>query len=172
MAKKIIKFSLSNKSINEAIKQLEDYRSSLQYKARMFVERMAEEGVEIARYHIGDLDAVLSGELIQSIHSEYKNSTKDSVTFCVVADSEHALYVELGTGMVGAENPYPGKIPVVYAQGKYIKKTEDGRYYWFYQKEEGGQWYYTEGMPSRPFMYNTSLDLAKIASKIAKEVFR
>lgn len=79
-------------------------------------------GVEIARVQIADLDAIFTSELISSIHSEYKGSTKGGGIWAVVAGTDHAMFVEFGTGTVGQQNPYPGKLPDgvswQYASGK------------------------------------------------------
>lgn len=171
MAKKTLKADLSVSSIRNLQKELERYKDSLTYKCRLLAEKLSERGVEVARVQIADLDAIFTGELIRSLHSEYKGSAKFGAIFAVVADSSHAIYVEMGTGIVGARNPYPGKLPAVYAQGKTIRQLADGRYGWFYQDDKG-DWWFTEGMPSRPFLYNTSLELQKEVVKIAKEVFK
>lgn len=170
MAKRVFKADcLSISSIKQLQRDLTKYRDSLEYKARLLAETLAERGVEIARVQIADLDAIFTGELIQSIHSEYVTSQKGGAIFAVVADSSHAIYVEMGTGRVGAEHPYPGHLPAVYAQGKTIRQLADGRYGWFYQRD--GQWYFTEGMPSRPFMYNTTMELYQIVAETAKKIF-
>lgn len=161
---------LSQSSIKQLQHDLEKYRDSLEYKARLLAETLAERGVEIARVQIADLDAIFTGELLESIHSEYVTPQKGGAIFAVVADSGHAIYVEMGTGIVGAEHPYPGKLPAVYAQGKTIRQLSDGRYGWFYQDKDGN-WWFTEGMPSRPFMYNTAMELMQNVYKTAKEIF-
>lgn len=173
MARKVIKMELSQKSIQNAIQELRSYQNSLEYKCRLLAEKLAEKGVEIARVQVADLDAIFTGELIQSIHSEYQGSVKDGAIFAVVVDSSHAAFVEFGTGIVGQESPYPGELPDgvtwEYASGKTIRQLADGRYGWFYNRD--GQWYFTEGMPSRPFMYYTAIELRKIILETAKEVF-
>lgn len=170
MAKKRLKADvLSQTSIADLKKNLIKYQDDLQIKLREFCRRLAEYGIEIAKGNIASLDAIFTGELINSIVLEEKESTKDRVVFVVSANSSHAIYVEMGTGMVGAESPYPGPLPAVYAQGKTIRQLTDGRYGWFYQRD--GQWYFTEGMPSRPFMYFASVEMQQKVVKIAKEVF-
>lgn len=173
MTRKVIKMELSQKSIQNAIKELKSYQNSLEYKCRLLAEKLAEKGVEIARVQVADLDAIFTGELIQSIHSEYQGSVKGGAIFSVVADSKHAVFVELGTGIVGQESPYIGELPEgvtwEYASGKTIRQLADGRYGWFYNKN--GQWYFTEGMPSRPFMYYTAVELKEEILTTAKEVF-
>lgn len=175
--RKVIKGDLSTQGIRKIQEELEKYKNDVIYKTRLLAETLAEKGVEIARVRVADLDAIFTGELIQSIHTEYKGSVPNGATFMLVADSDHAIYVEMGTGTIGASSPYPGKIPVVYAQGKHFVtlsrpfgKYPAGTYGWFYYKD--GQLYFTQGMPSRPFMYQTSLELMRIVEKTAREVFK
>lgn len=175
MAKKNLKADLSISSIRNLQKELEKYRDSLNYKARLLAEKLSERGVEIARVQIADLDAIFTGELIQSLHSEYKGSTPYGAIFAVVADSSHAVFVEFGTGQRGEDKPYPYPLPDGvswdYNVGKTIRQNPvTGRYFWFYPGQDG-KWHYTEGMPARPFMYLTSMELIREVPKIAKEVF-
>lgn len=174
MAKKILKSDLSISGIRNLQKELEKNCDNLTYKCRLLAEKLSERGIEIARVQIAELDAIFTGELIQSLHSEYKGSTEHGAIFAVVADDESAVFVEFGTGIVGQKSPYPYPFPDgvkwEYASGKTIRRLADGRYGWFYQ-DDNGDWWFTEGMPSRPFLYNTSLELQKEVVKIAKEIF-
>lgn len=174
MPKKITINALSKSSIENAIRQLRAYKNDLTYKCQLLAEKLAEKGVEIARVQIADLDAIFTSELLSSIHAEYKGSTKGGSVWSVVAGTDHAMFVEFGTGIVGKQSPYPGELPDgvswEYASGKTIRQLADGRYGWFY-KDDDGQWWFTEGMPSRPFMYHTSIQLRDIVLKTAKEVF-
>lgn len=175
MAKKILKSDLSVSGIKALQKELEKYKDSLIYKCRLLAERLSERGVEIARVQIADLDAIFTGELIQSLHSEYKGSTPYGAIFAIVTDSEHCAFVEFGTGSKGEDKPYPYPLPEGvswdYNVGKTIRQNAvTGAYYWFYPGDDG-LWHYTEGMPSRPFMYLTSLELQKEVVKIAQDIF-
>ena len=174
MPKKITINALSKSSIENAIKQLRAYQNDLTYKCQLLAEKLAENGVEIARVQIADLDAIFTSELLSSIHAEYEGSTKGGSIWSVVAGTDHAMFVEFGTGIVGKQSHYPGELPDgvswEYASGKTIRQLADGRYGWFY-KDDDGQWWFTEGMPSRPFMYYTSIQLRDIVVKTAKEVF-
>lgn len=176
MAKRVFKASLSVDSIRNLQKELEKYKDSLTYKARLLAERLSERGVEIARVEVAELDAIFTGELIQSLHSEYRGSTPYGAIFAVVTDSEHCAFVEFGTGQFGEDKPYPYPLPEGvswdYNVGKTIRKNAvTGRYYWFYPGKDG-KWYYTEGLPARPFMFLTSLELQNEVVKIAKEIFK
>lgn len=178
---------LSQSSIQNAIKQLRAYQDSLTYKCQMVAQKLAEKGVEIARVQIADLDAIFNQDLIKSIHSEYAGSVKGGGVWAVVAGTDHAMFVEFGTGIVGQEHPYPGKLPDGvtwdYASGKTIRQAmqdisingdtfvKAGEYYWTYIGDDG-KLHITKGMPSRPFMYYTSLQLMKLVEKTVKEVFK
>lgn len=176
MAKKTLKADLSISSIRQLQKDLIRYQEYLTNKAAQLAKRLSELGVDIAQVQIADLDAIFTGELIASIHSEYKDSTKYGAIFAVVADSSHAVFVEFGTGQRGEDKPYPYPLPEGvswdYNVGKTIRQNPvTGRYFWFYPGQDG-KWHYTEGMPARPFLYNTSMELIREVPKIAKEIFK
>ena len=174
MAKKVISMTLSQKSIQNAIEELRSYQNSLEYKCRRLAEKLAEKGVEIAQTYVASLDAIFTYELNSSIHAEHVKDVKGGGVYAVVAGTDHALFVEFGTGIVGQQSPYPGKLPDgvtwEYASGKTIRQLADGRYGWFY-RDDNGQWWFTEGMPSRPFMYYTANELRDLIVETAKEVF-
>lgn len=162
---------LSTNSIQRLIRQLEKYRDGLFDKANLLAKTLAERGVQIAGAQIVDLDAVFTGELLRSVRMEEQINN----VFAIVTDSDHACFVEFGTGQKGMDSPYPFQLPEGvswdYAVGKTIRQNPiTGNYYWFYPGLDG-KWHYTEGMPARPFMYNTSLELQKIIVDVAKEVF-
>ena len=176
MAKhKIVVNVFSQKSIEDAIKGLQSYQDYLTYKCQLLAEKLAERGVEIARVQVAELDAIFKRDLIESIHSEYETSVRGGGIWAVVAGTDHAMFVEFGTGVIGKAQPYKGTLPEgvtwEYASGKTIRQLADGRYGWFY-KGKDGNWSFTEGMPSRPFMYNTENELRSIVISTAKEVFK
>lgn len=156
--------------IEQAIARLERYQKSFQTRMELFMQKLADYGVERAKEEVQVMDAVFTGELVNSIHSSKIESNAERIIFAVEADSEHTIYVEMGTGIIGATTPYPGKLPAVYAQGKTIHRTKDGKYGWYYYGGDG-KWYFTEGMPSRPFMYNASTQMQHEIERIAREVF-
>ena len=167
---------LSRKGIADAKKFLLDYKKNvLQQKLRLFVERLAQEGVKTAKANITTFDAIFTGDLLNSIHEESGVQTKDTAIFYVVADSEHAAFVEFGTGQIGMEGSYPYPFPEGvewnYNTGKTIFEISHGQYGWFYHMGDG-TWRFTQGMPSRPFMYETAIDLRQRVVQIAKEVFK
>jgi hypothetical protein len=175
MSKRVFKTDLSVKGIKQLKKDLLNYKNNiLQQKVQVLASTLAEKGVVIAKANVTRLDAIFTGELLNSIHTQNGGGTKGTAIFYVVADSRHAAYVEFGTGQLGLEGGYPYPFPEgvdwQYNTGKTIFEVEPGQYGWFYPKD--GQWYFTQGMPSRPFMYETSLELMNLVVSTAREVFK
>ena len=175
MAKRVFKAELSVEGIEQLKNELLDYKNNfLQKKVELLTKRLAEKGVDIAQVNIARLDAIFMGELVNSIYSQYGGGANGTAIFYVVADSHHAAFVEFGTGQLGAEGSYPYPFPEgvdwQYNTGKTIFEISPGQYGWFYPGNDG-RWYFTQGMPSRPFMYETSLELMNLIVKTAKEVF-
>lgn len=176
MGKKIELNLFSNKSIQNAIKDLRDYENSLTYKCQLLAEKLAKKGVEVARMHVTGLDAIFTGDLMRSIHAEYIGNDNGSEIWAVIADDESAAFVEFGTlGSLGGKEEYPYPLPDGvqwnYGSGSNIIQLANGQYGWFY-KGNDGKVYWCNGMDSRPFMYLTGIDLKKDVVKVAREVFK
>ena len=175
MGKHKFETELSVKGIKQLKKDLLNYKNNiLQQKVQVLSSTLAEKGVVIAKANVTRLDAIFTGELLNSIHTKNGGGTKGTAIFYVVADSRHAAYVEFGTGQLGLEGGYPYPLPEgvdwQYNTGKTIFEVEPGQYGWFYPRD--GQWYFTQGMPSRPFFMETSLELMNLVVNTAKEVFK
>lgn len=175
MSKYIFKSDLSTDGVQKLIDDLINYKKDiLQRKINLLAKTLAEDGVHIAQANVARLDAIFTGELINSISDKQVASKRGTAVFFIVADSDHAAFVEFGTGQVGKENSYPYPLPEgikwEYNSGKSIIPIGPGQYGWFYPGDDG-RWYFTQGMPSRPFMYETLLEVMKKVEKTAKEVF-
>lgn len=154
-----ITFSLGN--IDDGIRQFEEYEKKVEQNIKDFLEKLLADGVEIAKATIVDLDAVESTDLYNSLqYTLYKEGSKG----IIFTDSLHACFVEFGTGVKGANNSHP-TMPWDYDTNGH---GEDG---WYYFDEKQSRVRYTQGMPSRPFMYTTAKELERIAVKTAREVF-
>lgn len=165
MTKKTLKADLSISSIRNLQKQLQDYQKDLTKKCEEFVRRLAEKGVEIAKMKIADYDAIYTGELLASINSEQGAVIQNGATWIVYTNCPWAKFVEFGTGIVGEHSPHPNTSIV----GWKYDANEHGEKGWFYFRD--GEWHWTKGMPSRPFMHETAMDLRKEIVKTAKDVF-
>lgn len=170
--KRIIVDLNEDNSIKSAIGKLKRYRKKVETNAKLLVQRLTDEGAEIARVKIVNLGAYYSGELLSGVDGYYSPSL--NVGFVRVT-SDHVAFVEFGTGVVGQNNPhkngeYLSKASWSYASGTKIFTTQDGRVGWIYPTDDGG-FRFTEGMASRPFMYETALELQNNFRRIAQEVF-
>lgn len=166
MAKRIFKADLSVKGIEQLKKQLLDYKDNiLHQKIDLFVKRLAVLGAEVAKAEIYNMDAVYTGELYQSIGYKRGTVIQNGSQWIVFTDCPWAIFVEFGTGAVGSANPHPDTSIV----GWKYDVNEHGEEGWFYFKD--GEWHWTKGMPSRPFMYETTMEIMRIVTKTAREVF-
>jgi hypothetical protein len=169
---KTIEVRLDPKSIENAIKELEAYKKEVEQKARLLVQRLTDYGAEIARIKIVELDAVDTGGLLSGVNGYYDPATMMGY---VKVTSDHAAFIEFGTGVVGMAAPHPNaeylsKASWGYATGQKIFTTKDGVTGWIYPNDNG-EFVFTTGNESRPFMYQTALILRSVFPMMAMGVF-
>ena len=168
-----IKINLNKKGgLENGIKELETYKKRVQEKTSLLVQKLTDYGAEIVRIKIVNMGAYYSGELLSGVSGYYSPTLNAGF---VKVTSDHVAFVEFGTGVVGQNNPhkngeYLSKAAWSYASGAKIFTTQDGRVGWIYPTDDGG-FRFTEGMESRPFMYETALELQRDLTKITEEVF-
>ena len=160
-------------SVKKAIKDLGKYKRKVEKNARLLVQKLTDMGASLVKVKIVSMGAYYSGELLSGVMGYYSPTL--NAGFVKVA-SDHVAFVEFGTGIVGQNNShrngeYLAKASWSYASGTKIFTTQDGRVGWIYPTDDGG-FRFTEGMKSRPFMYETALELQREFPRIAKEVFR
>jgi hypothetical protein len=167
-----IQIRLDPQSIENAIQELNQYKKDVENKARQLVQRLVDLGANVARVKIVEMGAYYSGELLSGVGGYFSPILNAG---WVKVTNDHAAFVEFGTGVVGQSNPhkngeYLSKASWAYATGRTIFTTKDGRVGWFYPTDNG-EYRFTEGMRSRPFLYETALELQREFPRIAKEVF-
>ena len=170
--KKIVVDLNADNGIKNAIKELQQYKKDIATKTRLLVQRLTDYGAEVARVKIVGMGAYATGELLSGVEGYYSPSLNAGF---VRVTSDHVAFVEFGTGVVGQSNPhsngeYLSMASWQYASGSKIFTTKDGRVGWIYPTDDGG-FRFTEGMESRPFMYETALELHRKCEQMAKEVF-
>ena len=163
---------LDPKSVDKAIKELNKYKKEVENKTVALVQRLTDLGADIVRVKIVEMGAYATGELLSGVEG-YFSPTLNAGFIRVTSD--HVAFVEFGTGVVGKNNPhksaeYLSLASWGYATGSKIFTTKDGKVGWIYPTDDGG-FRFTEGMKSRPFMYETALELERQYMQIAKEVF-
>lgn len=119
---------------------------------------------ELVKGDAKDLCPVDTGDLRQSIKSETKNY-KNKITTKVYTNSDHAAYVEFGTGKVGERTNKNNKVNVSYKQDKWLANIPD----------VGVRW--VEGQPAQPYLYpalknNEKIVVENIKEDVKKEIER
>lgn len=169
---KAIKVRLDPQQIAGAIHELQQYQKEVEQKSRLLVQRLTDFGVEMARVKIVSLGAFDTGDLLSGVGGYYSPILNAGF---VKVTSDHAAFVEFGTGIVGQMSPhkngeYLAKASWGYATGQKIFTTQNGKVGWIYPTDDGG-FRFTEGMKSRPFLYETAKELQMRFPQMAKEVF-
>lgn len=169
---KNIKITLSEKSINNAIKELEVYKNGIIAKTSKAVEMLTDYGLEICRAKIIEMNINDTGNLYNSLSGYYSPTLNAGF---ITVNCEYAVFVEFGTGTRGVKEPYAGQAMAEtgykYMGGTKYVTTKDGRIGWFYPADDG-TWRFTEGLPSRPFMYETGIEMINKLNDIIKEAFK
>lgn len=152
-------------SIDEAIAEIERYETFVAEKAQELVRLLKELGVEKAK----ELVPVDTGVAQASIIG-YMDEDKG-----IIQAGGYCKYIEFGTGVrgLGSQHPSPEYLAIMqwaYNSGATIFTTKDGREGWYYPADDGS-WRFTEGMPSRPFMFETAQYLKSEAARLTKEAF-
>ena len=170
---KTLHVNIFNKqSINMAIRRLEEYKKEVETKTIALAQKLTDLGAEIVRIKIVEMGAYYSGELLSGV-SGYFSPLLNAGFIRVTSD--HAAFVEFGTGVALGNTLHPNaeylaKASWSYGVGEKIFTTKDGKIGWVYPTDDG-EFRFTEGMSSRPFMYETALELEGRFEQMAREVF-
>lgn len=175
MAVKRIKFGLSTASVQRAMNELKDHKRWTQEKCDELALELAKRGTFLIRMKIAEYDAIDTGALISAVsYPERIGPGKYRITLRVdngIGDN-YALFVEYGTGVVGAGSRHPeaGDMGWQYAVGDKIFTTRDGKTGWIYPTKNG-TYRFTEGQPSRPFWHDAAQELPLYINDAVKKVF-
>lgn len=172
MAKKIIQMSLSSSSIQNAIKELDNYKRELLNKEKILLEKLRDIGVGEAsvRFTTAAYDGV------NDVSVTYSPADKG---YAIMAKGQAVAFIEFGTGVYyNSGEPYPIPRPEgIVGIGEYGKRRGQGRA-WFYQGDAGtngipqdGGLVKTRGNPAAMPMWYASEEMRKSILKIAREVF-
>ncbi len=168
-----IKISLSTGGIRKAIAQLKAYREAVDKKSGLLIQKLTEHGLNVSRAVIAEMGINDTGNLLNSVDGYYSPALNAGF---IRVSCDYACFVEFGTGVIGKGKPYPAGEIMAEAGYRYMGGTHyvtllDGRVGWYYPIDDGRSWRFTQGMPSRPFMYETAQDMHRNLEKIVKEVF-
>lgn len=167
----VIKMSLSVKSMENAKREIRSYKQEIRRKAEETVRRLASYGCEVCKAKVIEMGIPDTGNLLHSVGSYFDEA---SMRGFIRVSCDYAVFVEFGTGTKGMKTPYisetMSKSGYKYMGGTSYVTLSDGRIGWYYPADDG-TWRFTEGLPSRPFMYETGQELRHELKNIIQEVF-
>jgi len=153
MSDKISINVFSRKSISDAISLVQKKQDEIEGGHSKTVEQLTQIGYE----YMMTIVKVESGELADSITWEYDAETK---TGRIKVGSDYAIFVEYGTGIVGASNPHPEPAP-----GWTYDVNEHGEKGWTYFDEKQNRYRWTKGQPASAFVYRTKEYMKSLAGE-------
>ena len=170
---KTITVTLDPEGIKNAIKEIKKYKNDVERKTRLLIQRLTDYGATVVRAKIVEMGAYDTGELLSGVTGYFSPTLNAGF---VRVSSDHVAFVEFGTGVKGLSSPhkngeYLAKAAWNYNTGAKIFTTKDGRIGWIYPTDDGS-FRFTEGMASRPFMYETAVELQHKFPEIVKAVFK
>lgn len=178
MAKRTININLfDSKSIQNAIKQIEQYRDDLPRKCQEICRRLAEEGVRVA-----------NSALSEGKEEGYTPSTKVSyeidangkvIRAKIIASGPYILFLEFGSGIRYSGTKNPKALEMGYGPGTYPSNAPqqnppydnwESPTGWYYYGDDG-KVHHTYGVRAKMPMYRASVEIMKNVNKVVKEVF-
>ena len=174
MRRKIIRISLSEKEIDRAIKEIEQYKREIIRKTELLRTKVAERIANLAQSGFnGAVVDDLTGESggVRKADVRVSIDERENVSI-VIAAGEDAVWVEFGAGVyhngsVGS-SPHPKGSELGFTIGGYGKGMGKRQTWGFY---EDGELRLTHGTPAIMPMYNSVKAVCDEITDIAKEVF-
>lgn len=153
-----------NSNIDEVIKYIEQYNKSLNQGIDNGIQRLTEIAYKIVKQYCEDVNL---SEHLDSITWEYDSINKIGK---VSTSDEVIIFKEMGTGVVGSNNPHPSPTSE-FSSWKYDVNNH-GEKGWKYPKKDG-TYGWTKGLPSSSMFYNAFNDIQKyVDSNIQVEVHK
>lgn len=161
---KTIRVELTNKSIDKAIRELNQYKLWVQEKEAELRQRLAMTGATVASIKFSR--AIYNGSNDITVRVDDNGNTAT-----IYAEGESVAFIEFGSGAkYGYGHPDAGKFgfgPGTYSDGP------DGKGHW---DDPKGWWYgsgqHSYGNPPAKAMYDAVKEITENVARIAREVFR
>lgn len=171
MSKKI-RLSLSTDSIKKAIAEIEEFRQELRFKVSIFVQRLAEAGMEVVNENKmnfqGDSDGSDLDCYVRVTPSE--NSTRATL----VLSGKDVAFIEFGAGVHYNTPAGTSPNPLGQEQGMTIGSYGQGKGAydsWVYYDENRGKFRTSYGTKAAMPLYKADEAMRNKFFDIAKEVF-
>lgn len=179
---KKIKVPLTQKGIDNLIKEIRAYQKWLTDCTKQFIDELGKQGVDVASAKFDK--AVYDGSKDVSVHVETRENG-----IAIVAIGQSVLFIEFGTGVRYADN-HPQKPAGIAARGTYGKGHGKQQTWGFNGEDLGSNGKFatvrtkngdiaekiphivlTHGNPANASMYNTIKDIKEIFYQTAKRVY-
>lgn len=154
------------KSVDNAIKQLEQYKRDFLAKEELFVRRLGEIGVSVARagFATADYD-VDKGDIQVTIE-------QSGTSIAVVASGEKVGFIEFGTGVRYPEWDSAGMEYTPPQHGTYGSGRGASPHGWYFKQHDGAKAFHTYGNPPAEAMRTARDVMIERVIQIAREVWR
>lgn len=171
MGKKKIKMNLSVSSVENAIKQIEEYKRSLVLKTAQLLEELGKIGIRTINQRMSSIQ----GDSNPNHYAFVKMNSYGSYTRAtIILQGRDILFIEFGSGIhyngaVGS-SPHPKGQQMGYTIGSY-GKGQGANDSWVYFNEEHGRFETSQGTKAAMPMYNAEVEIRKAIKSVAKKVF-
>lgn len=162
---KIVVDPFNQKSIDAALRKVQQYKKDFLVKEQEFIRRLAEIGVSVAQagFSTADYDGVND----VSVRME-----KTATGYAVVASGETVGFIEFGTGVRYPEWDGAGMEYTPPAHGTYGKGQGKNPWGWWFKGSEGAVAQHTYGNPPAEAMLTARNTMIERVTQIAREVWR
>lgn len=135
-----IKVKLSDAGLRDAERQIQEYKATLNKKAKALAFRLSWLGLEVAKVRFANAEYAGSNDVKCHINQKDKTCT-------IVAEGKAVAFIEFGTG--AHHNGYGGELPPgVGAHGSYGQGKGAGRR-WYYYGNPGNAGTYVDTVPGK-----------------------
>lgn len=162
---KIVINPFDKKSIDNAIKQLEQYKKDFLAKEEIFVKRLAEIGVSVASSGFATAD-------YDGVNDVQVTMTQSGTSAVVKAFGETVGFIEFGTGVKFPEWDNSGVDYTPPKHGTYGKGRGKNPNGWYFTQGEGARARHTYGNPPAEAMRTARDVMIEKVMQIAREVWR
>lgn len=176
------KMELSTKSVDNLLKMLKMTEAKIRFVVSAALQQLADMGVAhigqlLTYYGLGDTELARTIELIKVNDNHYRIRATGKQTSIGVCQ---AVLIEFGTGVKGEQQPHQLAAEVGYKydinahgnDGWYYPSSEQDRNPKKYVTKEGDIIAWTKGMPSRPFMYNSTIFLESEVQDVLRQIIK
>lgn len=153
------------KSIDNAVKLVEQYRRDFKVKEAEFVRRLAEIGVSVASAGFSTAD-------YDGVNDVTVSMEKTDTGYRIIAAGETVGFIEFGTGVRYPEWDGAGVEYTPPAHGTYGKGQGKNPWGWWFRNHEGATAQHTYGNPPAEAMLTARNQMVEQVTAIAREVFR